>query len=281
MRELLKEMVALTHELDPGRPAAIGGCQRGDYDKVGDIAGYNGDGARLFMNPGIPSVVTEYGSTVADRPGDYAPGWGDLQQEQFPWRSGQALWCAFDHGSIAGHFGSMGMIDYFRLPKRQWYWYRNEYKKIPPPEWPGAGTPAGLRLSADKTALAAVGRHGRRADRRHGRGRGRQADEQLPAGHARDRVRTRRISDRPGHHVCAGLGHCDSRRHGRDRVQIVLCGQERDPRDVAGVEGGQPDDHFRRRAGFYSGKDPACGRAALCALSPGNPRPRARLLYLV
>ena len=48
-------------------------------DKLGDVAGYNGDGARLFINPGIPSVVSEYGSTIADRPGKYEPGWGDLQ----------------------------------------------------------------------------------------------------------------------------------------------------------------------------------------------------------
>ena len=154
--KLLKQMVALSHELDSTRPAAIGGCQRGDFDKIGDIAGYNGDGARLFINPGIPNVVSEYGSTVSNRPGEYAPGWGDLQEEQFPWRSGQALWCAFDHGSIAGHFGSMGMVDYFRLPKRQWYWYRNEYKKIAPPEWPKEGMPAALILVADKTTLKSV-----------------------------------------------------------------------------------------------------------------------------
>jgi beta-galactosidase len=156
VRELLKQVVALSHELDPTRPAAIGGCQRGDIDKIGDVAGYNGDGARLFINPGIPNVVSEYGSTVADRPGQYEPGWGDLQQEPFEWRSGQALWCAFDHGSIAGHFGCMGMVDYFRLPKRQWYWYRNEYQHIPPPEWPAPGTPAALWLTTDKTTLQSV-----------------------------------------------------------------------------------------------------------------------------
>jgi len=155
VRELLKQTVALTHELDPTRPAAIGGCQRGDIDKLGDLAGYNGDGARLFMNPGIASVVSEYGSTMADRPGEYAPGWGDLQQERFPWRSGEAIWCAFDHGSIAGRkFGGMGMIDYFRLPKRQWYWYRNAYRNIAPPEWPADGVPAGLKLTADQASSA-------------------------------------------------------------------------------------------------------------------------------
>lgn len=157
VRALLNETVALAHSLDPTRPAAIGGCQRGDIDKLGDVAGYNGDGARLFLDPGIPSVVTEYGSTIADRPGSYEPGWGDLQAERFPWRSGQAIWCAFDHGSIAGrNFGAMGLIDYFRLPKRQYFWYRNEYRRIPPPEWPNPGVPAGLSLMSDKNTLKRV-----------------------------------------------------------------------------------------------------------------------------
>ncbi len=164
VREFLKELVAYSHELDPTRPAGIGGCQRGDIDKLGDVAGYNGDGAQLFINPGIPNIITEYGSTVADRPGGYEPGWGDLPNGagqdksqpypwHYPWRSGEALWCAFDHGSIAGHFGCMGMIDYFRLPKRMWYWYRNAYEHIPPPAWPTNGIPAGLKLTADTTTL--------------------------------------------------------------------------------------------------------------------------------
>ncbi len=166
IRAFLKDLVAYTHELDPTRPTAIGGCQRGDLDKIGDIAGYNGDGARLFINPSIPSVVSEYGSVIADRPGKYEPGWGDLPMAsqdktqpypwRYPWRSGEAIWCAFDHGSNGGHFGCMGMLDYFRLPKREWYWYRNEYRHIPPPEWPSPGIPAGLRLTADKLALKAV-----------------------------------------------------------------------------------------------------------------------------
>jgi hypothetical protein len=168
VRNFLKELVAYSHELDPTRPAAIGGCQRGDIDRLGDVAGYNGDGARLFVNPGIPNVVTEYGSTIADRPGKNEPGWGDLPGTpgadrnkigswRLPWRSGEALWCGFDHGSIAGRrFGAMGMVDYFRLPKRMWYWYRNEYLHIPPPAWPGNGVPAGLKLTADKTTLHSV-----------------------------------------------------------------------------------------------------------------------------
>ena len=168
VRRLLSDLVACSHALDPTRPAAIGGCQRGDLDKLGDVAGYNGDGARLFANPGVASVVSEYGSTIADRPGKYEPGWGDLPGTpgadknqigswRLPWRSGESIWCAFDHGSIAGRdFGAMGLVDYFRLPKRQWYWYRNEYLRIPPPAWPGNGVPAALKLTPDKTTLNAV-----------------------------------------------------------------------------------------------------------------------------
>ena len=168
VRNFLKELVAYTHELDPTRPAGIGGAQRGGIDKLGDIAGQNGDGARLFVNPGIPSVVTEYGSTMTDRPGKYDPGWGDLPSTpgaqrgvegswRLPWRSGEVIWCAFDHGSLAGRrFGAMGMVDYFRLPKRQWYWYRNDYLHIPPPAWPSNGIPAALKLTADKTTLNSV-----------------------------------------------------------------------------------------------------------------------------
>ncbi|MDP4182210.1 MAG: carbohydrate-binding protein, partial [Bacillota bacterium] len=40
-----------------------------------------------------------------------------------------------------------------RLPKRSWYWYRNEYLKIAPPAWPAAGTASGLKLTADKTTI--------------------------------------------------------------------------------------------------------------------------------
>ncbi len=155
VREFLKELTQLTHELDPSRPVGIGGCQRGEIDKLGDIAGYNGDGARLYINPGVASVVTEYGSTVARRPGKYEPGLGDFKQEKYPWRSGEALWCAFDYGTRLGDFGLMGMVDYFRMPKNMWFWYRNEYKHIAtPPEPALEGTPAKLKLTADKTTIS-------------------------------------------------------------------------------------------------------------------------------
>ena len=122
VRRLLKRMVDLTHQLDPSRP----------------------------------NVVSEYGSVTAERPGEYNPGWGDLQMNDgwkgTPWRSGQAIWCGFDHGSIAGsQLGKMGIVDYFRIPKRSWYWYRNEYTRVAPPEWAGEGVPAQLRLEASRT----------------------------------------------------------------------------------------------------------------------------------
>ncbi len=162
VRNLLKKLVDTALRLDPTRPAAVGGAQRplgeGRIDLIGDVAGYNGDGANIpdFQQPGIPSVVTEYGSTLADRPGEYIPGWGDLARDEGwkgrPWRSGQIIWCGFDHGSIFGpNMAKLGIIDYFRLPKRSWYWYRNEYAHKAPPQWPVEGDPAKLRLEASKT----------------------------------------------------------------------------------------------------------------------------------
>ncbi|HEV6964668.1 glycoside hydrolase family 2 protein [Roseateles sp.] len=165
VRKLLKAMVALSHELDPSRPAAVSGVQRGELDRLGDIAGYNGDGAVLFPDPGVPNFVAEYGSTIADRPGEFAPGWGDLERTpgarpgqpdswRPAWRSGEAIWAGFDHGSIAGRqFGSMGLVDYFRLPKRQWYWYRQHQRGIAPPAWPEAGRAAALRLASSAPAI--------------------------------------------------------------------------------------------------------------------------------
>ncbi|MDF3058666.1 MAG: putative beta-galactosidase, partial [Rariglobus sp.] len=163
VRAFLKELVALSRELDPTRPAAIGGVQRpldtGRIDRIGDIAGYNGDGASVpvFQNPGVPNLVAEYGSVTADRPGKYDPNWADLAKDNgrpvHPWRSGQIIWCAFDHGSIAGaKLGKMGIVDYFRLPKRSYYWYRDAYAKVPPPVWPGYGTPGKLKFEATRTS---------------------------------------------------------------------------------------------------------------------------------
>lgn len=154
VRKFLSDMVDCSHQQDPTRIAIIGGAQRGEVDTLGDAAGYNGDGATLYRNPGFPNLVSEYGSCVSDRPGDYTPCWGNIADGEQPrWRAGQAIWCGFDHGSIAGDMGKMGIVDYFRIPKRAWYWYRHNQLGIDPPEWPSEGTPARLRLTADKTKL--------------------------------------------------------------------------------------------------------------------------------
>jgi beta-galactosidase len=159
VKKLLSRMVAVAHQLDPTRAVAIGGSQRGGLDKLGDVAGYNGDGARLFINPGIPSVVSEYGSVTSIRPGSYdgqfkAKDQMDASTPAFPWRSGQVVWCGFDYGTIFGPAaGSKGLVDYARIPKRSWYWYRNEYLHIPPPAWPQSGIPARLALTSDKNTI--------------------------------------------------------------------------------------------------------------------------------
>lgn len=155
-KECVTRLIQYSKELDPTRPAAIGGVQREGFDVIGDIAGYNGDGAYV-KNPKLPSLVAEYGSVVSHRPGEYAPNRGCLQEERFPWRSGEVLWCGFHHGSIAGSMGRMGFIDYARLPLRAWYWYRNELLKQAPPQWPEQGEAKALTLTADKKTIRADG----------------------------------------------------------------------------------------------------------------------------
>jgi hypothetical protein len=165
---LLKSEVALTHKLDPlpvGRPAALGGVQAAiggtQGDTLGDVAGYNGD-ASGHDNSTIPHLVSEYGITNADRPGTYDPGWANLavtggMPTMYPARAGVSKWCVFDYASQDGAtYMNTGIVDYFRIPKRSYYWYRNTYAKVAPPTWPVAGTPAALKLTASTTTLTAV-----------------------------------------------------------------------------------------------------------------------------
>jgi beta-galactosidase len=153
-RNLIAQLVDLSHTFDPSRPAMIGGAQRGDFDKLGDIAGYNGDGARLFQNPGIPNLVSEYGA-LHKPPTEFTPFFGEMMPDEPAWRSGQAIWCGFDYGTIAGKQGLKGIIDHFRLPKRSWHWYRNAYRQIPPPAWPlESVSAAAIQISADQDILS-------------------------------------------------------------------------------------------------------------------------------
>ena len=155
-KALVRRLLAAVREEDPTRPAAVGGAQRGGFDALGaEVIGYNGDGARLYRDPPGPSLVAEYGSVIARRPGAYAPGWGEFANDRPAWRSGAAVWCGFDHGSIWESGSRMGIADYFRLPKRAWFWYRNALRGLPPPEWPRKAKAEALRIEAEKTVLSA------------------------------------------------------------------------------------------------------------------------------
>lgn len=156
-KELIRKMVERSHELDPSRPAVVGGAQRDGFDVLGDLAGYNGDGAALYHDPGFPSLVSEYGSSIETRPGKFEPRFTDGTEIDYPWRSGKILWCGFHHGSIFDGMGSMGMIDYYRLPLACWYWYREHLAGKSAPKPKKEGTPFQIRLSSDVNRFRANG----------------------------------------------------------------------------------------------------------------------------
>ena len=155
-RQMIRHLLAVAREADPTRAAAVGGAQRGGFDSLGcDVIGYNGDGATLFRNPPAANLVAEYGSPVNVRPGKFDPAWSSFGNDRPAWRSGAAIWCGFDHGSIWENGSRMGIVDYFRLPKAIWYWYRDYLtgQKPAPNAIPGKATR--LVLTAEKTILAA------------------------------------------------------------------------------------------------------------------------------
>jgi len=165
MKNLLNTATDSAKVWDPSRAVAIGGAQRGGVDQLGKgaIAFYNGDGASLYTNPGVPNMVSEYGVAFTARPGTFIPGWGDLSNGYVrpAWRSGQVIWCGFDHGTVGGEgLAITGIVDYFRLPKRYYYWYREAYAKGDPnpvePVWPTAGTPAKLKLLSSSNVITST-----------------------------------------------------------------------------------------------------------------------------
>ncbi|GIF04610.1 hypothetical protein [Actinoplanes siamensis] len=147
-KALVSKLRDYSHQLHPTRKAGVGGTQRGSLDQlsVSDIAGYNGDGGKI-TNTWMPNVVSEYGSYVSDRPGLYDPTYADVKDPNDPSRfklttgsAGLAIWAGFDHGTILDPgFARTGMVDYYRLPKNQWYWYRANKSKWPAP--PTSPTP--------------------------------------------------------------------------------------------------------------------------------------------
>jgi beta-galactosidase len=163
-KNLVTRMVAASHLADSTRPAALGGTWN-DFQSLADVNGYNG-GQTTVINPGIPNMVSEYGSCQQDRPGTYdgcyIGAYGNLQVQnnlpvQYAWRSGVCLWSGFHHGSNAT-LGNTGMIDHARLPLRRYYFYRNIYAGIAPPDTAIAGTAAQLKLTTDSDTITDDGR---------------------------------------------------------------------------------------------------------------------------
>ncbi|MGN0854977.1 MAG: glycoside hydrolase family 2 TIM barrel-domain containing protein [Kiritimatiellia bacterium] len=153
-RQMVKHLLSVVRACDPTRAAAVGGAQRGGFDALGeDVIGYNGDGARLYRNPPAASLVAEYGSPVDTRPGKANAAWGDFANDRPDWRSGAAIWCGFDHGSIWESGSRMGLVDYFRLPKARWYWYREHLRGLKPPAAAVPGKAARLALETEKSVL--------------------------------------------------------------------------------------------------------------------------------
>lgn len=162
-KALISKMAGYAKELDPTRATAMGGTQRQGYDKLEnvDVAGYNGDGASMqeYQDPGVANLVAEYGSHTGNRPDQFRAYYGNVKvdgsgsPEQPEWRSGQALWCAFHHGSImARSYGDMGFIDYYRLPLQSWYYYREMNTGVER-ECSTTGTPSKLSLQATDTEI--------------------------------------------------------------------------------------------------------------------------------
>lgn len=156
-KALTTELVDLAHDLDPTRPAAVGGAQREGFDVLGDIAGYNGDGAEIFHDPGVPNIVSEYHGVRGRGPGEYEVEWEHGVEVDYPWRSGKIFWCAFHYKSIAEGAGLQGLVDYFRMPRRPYYWYREKLRGIAPPAFPEPGTAVALRLSSDAEEMPTDG----------------------------------------------------------------------------------------------------------------------------
>ena len=74
------------------------------------------------------------------------------------------MWCAFSYGSTdyaegPFQYSNCSSIDYNRLPKRDYFWYVNNWLNggDPEPIWPAVGTPAKIRLTVDRDTVRTDG----------------------------------------------------------------------------------------------------------------------------
>ena len=168
-KQLINRMRNYCHELDPTRKAGLGGTQRNNFNDltVSDVAGGNGDGATArYTNYTVPHMVAEYASTQEERNNStpdlkwgssFSPDEGSTievngkrikqytayKQGQYvdatgkgvylpTGSSGMSLWCMFHHGSVGGkNLRIMGIVDYYRLPLKAWYTYREVNTGVP------------------------------------------------------------------------------------------------------------------------------------------------------
>ncbi len=185
---LLKKAVALTHQLDPaptGRPAAIGGAQSAiggtQPDTLGDVAGFNGDGTG-YDNPGMPNLVSEYGSVSSTRPGSYDPGWANLavtngMPTQYAWRSGVSKWCVFDHGTQdAASYGIMGIVRLLSDSEALLLLVSQHVREGGAADLAKLGYARGAETHVEHDDAHSGGRHAGRVAARHCRGLERQTD---------------------------------------------------------------------------------------------------------
>jgi beta-galactosidase len=145
---------SLSHQLDPSRYTSCGWVvfAFNTTPPLVDLVGENG--GNPTVQRAYPVLTTEYGSCIADRPGDYT---GCDEPTADAWRCGALRWLSFHHAThcegINGNWAHMGVIDYHRLPLRQYYWTRNAWLGTAAPTWPVAGTASKLRVTADKTTV--------------------------------------------------------------------------------------------------------------------------------
>ncbi len=143
----------LAHKLDPTRPT----CRVTSFSEgKADIYGQNGFYPR--RSDKYPVIFAELWEKEEYRPGTYVA----KPDPDAYYSLGTAKWAGFDYGTWIdwGRFlkdkrelNLVGACDNYRIPKRKYYWYRNCWLNIDPPQFPEPGTPAKLQLTTDKTLV--------------------------------------------------------------------------------------------------------------------------------